>query len=249
MKPHLFIGTPMFGGMCTGSYTSSMMKIIPLLESKGIKYTFLFRFNESLITRARNAIVTKFMDSGASHLLFIDADIGFDADQVIKMIDADKDIICGIYPSKTINWASVAKAVHDGVPNNKLEKYTGTWVVNMKHYDATATVDVNEPFEIWNGGTGMMLIKRKVFEKLKDKVPSYVGNEVDPIMQSRVGKKIPEFFSTSIDPISGVLLSEDYHFCRIWREAGGTVWAAPWVELSHVGTYIFTGRPTPEDQP
>lgn len=243
-KTHLFIGTPMYGGMCTGSYTSSMMKMIPAMERSGIQYTFLFRFNESLITRARNAITSGFMDSDATHLLFIDADIGFNADQVLKMLDADKDIVCGIYPSKAINWRTVANAVRSGVPDDKLESHTGTWVVNMKDYDGSATVDVDKPFEIWNGGTGMMLIKREVFEKLKDKVPQYRVNEADPFMQSRQGKFIPEFFATSIDPISGVLLSEDYHFCKIWRDIGGSVWAAPWVELNHVGTYIFSGRPT-----
>lgn len=242
-QPHIFIGTPMYGGMCTGSYTRSMLQFVQIMLNKNIEYTFLFRFNESLITRARNAIASNFMNSEASHLLFIDSDIGFNPNQILKMIDMDKDIICGIYPSKAINWNSVANAVRAGVPDNKLENYTGTWVVNMKDYDGSATVDADKPFEIWNGGTGMMLIKREVFEKLKNKVPAYVVNEADTLMQNVRGKKIPEYFATSIDPISGVLLSEDYHFCRIWREIGGTVWAAPWMELDHVGTYIFSGRP------
>lgn len=242
-KPHIYIGTPMYGGMCSGQYTRSMLMLIPELNKRDLSYTFLFRFNESLITRARNAIASNFMDTDATHLLFVDADIGFQPDQVMRMIDADKDIICGIYPSKAINWNSVANAVRAGVPDHKLEHFTGTWVVNMKDYDGSATVDVNKPFEIWNGGTGMMLIKREVFEKLKGKVPSYRVNEADPMMAAKQGQQIPEFFATSIDPVSGVLLSEDYHFCRIWREAGGSVWAAPWMELNHVGTYIFSGRP------
>lgn len=242
-NPHIYIGTPMYGGMCSGMYTSSIIKLSSLFEQKSIPYTFLFRFNESLITRARNAIASNFMETNASHLLFIDADIGFNAHHVLRLIEADKDIICGIYPSKGINWNNVAQAVRAGVPEDKLENYTGTWVVNMKDHSQTASVDINQPFEIWNGGTGMMLIKREVFEKLRDIVPSYVVNEVDPLMAGKRGKKIPEFFSTSIDPETNVLLSEDYHFCRVWREAGGSVWAAPWMELDHVGTYVFNGRP------
>lgn len=249
VQPHLFIGTPMYGGMCSGTYTSSLLKLIPLLEKKAVPYTFLFRFNESLITRARNAIVKGFMASDATHLLFIDADIGFNAEEILKMVDADKDIICGIYPSKAINWENVGNAARSNVPNNKLSNYSAMWVINFKNYSQSATVDVNEPFEIYNGGTGMMLIKREVFEKMKDKVPHYKVNEIDIFMADKKGQKIPEYFSTSIDPETGVLLSEDYHFCRNWREMGGSVWAAPWVNLSHAGTYIFEGRPTLEGNP
>lgn len=242
-KPHLFIATPMYGGMCAGRYTASMLKLIPLLERKGWQYTFLFRFNESLIDRARNALAANFLASSCTHLLFIDADIGFEADEVLTMVDADKDVICGIYPSKAINWSAVAQAVRNGVSDDKLSEHTGTWVVNFVDYKGDETVKVGEPFEIWNGGTGMMLIKREVFETLEKTVERYRVNEMDPIMRKFGSTGIPRFFATSIDPISNVLLSEDYHFCRLWREAGGKIWAAPWVHLAHVGTYIFEGKP------
>jgi hypothetical protein len=94
---------------------------------------------------------------------------------------------------------------------------------------------------IWNGGTGFMLIKREVFEQLRDKVPSYINDTHD--LGGNIGhERISEFFATSIEPIGERLLSEDYHFCKIWRElCGGSVWAAPWAQLSHIGTHMFNG--------
>ena len=56
---------------------------------------------------------------------------------------------------------------------------------------------------------------------------------------------IHEYFATSIEPGTERLLSEDYHFCHIWRKIDGKVFAAPWAELSHIGTYAFEGRLTP----
>lgn len=243
IAPKLYIATPMYGGMAAGKYTASMCRLVRELTVRGWEYQFMFRFNESLIDRARNALAANFMATDFTHLLFIDADIGFEPEDIIKMVEADKDVICGIYPTKSINWASVGAAARNGVPDDQLAGYTGTWVVNFVDYKAEETVRVDQPFEVWNGGTGMMLIKRHVFEILDKTVERYRLNENDEVMRKFEKSGIARYFATSIDPLSGVLLSEDYHFCRIWREEGGKVWAAPWVRLAHVGTYVFEGRP------
>ena len=88
-----------------------------------------------------------------------------------------------------------------------------------------------------------MIIKRNIFETLADKVPEYSSDMYMAIDGVRKPKIIKEFFATSIDHTSGNrLLSEDYHFCKIARDNGFTVWAAPWAELSHCGSYIFNGK-------
>jgi hypothetical protein len=102
---------------------------------------------------------------------------------------------------------------------------------------------MNQAIEISNGGTGFMLIKRKVFEELIGKVPTYNNDMYLAVDGERKPKVVHEFFATSIDADSGNrLLSEDYHFCKIAREAGFKVYAAPWAQLSHCGSYIFNGR-------
>jgi hypothetical protein len=156
------------------------------------------------------------------------------------MVNADKEIICGVYPKKEINWPSIREAISAGVSDADLKHYTGSFVVNLVDYGGEVTVPMNEPVEIWNGGTGFMLIKREVFEKLADKVPVY-RNDVKDLSGQLGSEYIKEFFATSIDETER-LLSEDFHFCKIARDNGIKVWAAPWVNLAHVGTYTFEGQ-------
>lgn len=237
----LFVATPMYGGMCTGMYASGIMQTVGACGQSGYKMYYSFMMNESLITRARNSMAYDFMKSDATHLMFIDADISFNPADIIRMVQADKDIICGVYPKKEINWVEVSEAVKRGVPPDQLHNHTGAFVVNLPHGTETKTGNVNEPMEIANGGTGFMLIKRKVFEDLKDKVPSYTNDMYHAVDTVREVKIIPEFFATSIDEESNRLLSEDYHFCKIAREAGFKVYAAPWANFGHTGTYTFSG--------
>lgn len=243
-KPHIFIATPMYGGLCSGFYTQSLLLLQKQLNEKGVDVTFSFMFNESLITRARNAMAHGFLKSKATHLMFIDADIRFVPDQFPHMIEVDKDIICGIYPKKEINWESVKRAMESNVDNDNLKYHTGSFVVNLVDYSGSVTVPVNQPVEIWNGGTGFMLIKREVFENLADKVPSYTNDVLD-LAGTIKADVIKEYFTTSIEPETNRLLSEDYHFCRLARMNGIKVWAAPWVNLGHMGSYMFEGQLIP----
>lgn len=243
IKPHIFVATPMYGGMCTGWFTNSMLGAANILPQHNIDMSFSSMFNESLIQRGRNALVDQFMQTKCTHLLFIDADIKFNPQDIPPMVDADVDILCGIYPKKEINWHGVERAVHGGVPTNQLANHTGSLVVNLVGYAGSVTVPRDKPVEIWAGGTGFMLIKRKVFDKLKKKVSSYV-NDVN-IIGGKNGNRITEYFACSIEPGTERLLSEDYHFCRVARENGIKIYAAPWVTLGHFGTYLFEGTLLP----
>lgn len=241
----LFIATPMYGGLCAGYYTQSLLTLQNMLRDNRVDTACSFLFNESLIQRARNALVHGFLRTDFTHLMFIDADIKFNPQDVLPMLLADKPIICGIYPKKEINWDMIHRAAMAGIPAHELHKYSGSFVVNLVGYKEYQQINVGEPIEIWNGGTGFMLIKREVFEQLRDKVPSYI-NDTNDLGGSIGNERIHEFFATSIEPQGERLLSEDYHFCKIWREyCGGTVWAAPWAQLSHVGTYMFNGQLMP----
>ena len=244
-KIKLFIATPMYGGQCTGYYAQSILQMSQLLGSHGIECMFSFMFNESLITRARNALTKAFINSDATHLMFIDADIKFRPSDIMHMIAADKDVLGGIYPKKEINWDTVKRAMDDQVPSDQLKHHTGSFVVNLVNYVNSVTVPLNAPVEIYNAGTGFLLIKRNVFKRLKKHVPIYYNDVMDLGKSLKNNDPIHEYFATSIEPETQRLLSEDYHFCYIWRKIGGKVFAAPWAELSHIGTYAFEGRLTP----
>lgn len=240
---HVFVATPMYGGMCSGIYVQSLLNLITNLSSAGHKVACSFMFNESLIPRGRNNLTHQFLKGDADYLFWIDADIKFRPQDVLRMIEADKDIIGGIYPKKEINWAQVKQAVNDGKEN--LANHTGSFVVNLINNQGNVVVKRDEPCEVAALGTGFMLVKRSVFEKMKEYTPIY-KNDMSAYKQ---GEEIYAFFETPIDPESGRLLSEDYHFCHQWRKHGGTVYAAPWCELGHMGSYIFEGTLVPTTDP
>ena len=240
-KPNLFIATPMYGGLCYGTYMESILSLQSHLIAKDIDAYFSFLYNESLITRGRNTLVNDFLKSDCTHMIFIDADIHFNPEHLFKMIDSDVDIICGLYPKKEINFGSLAFAIKKNVPENQLKYFTGEYVVNMVGDIKEQLVPLDKPFEIKHGGTGFMVIKRNVFNKLKDKCPKYIHNMNDTTNNSDLGDEIVEYFATSIDE-EKKLLSEDYHFCKLARDNGIKVWGAAWAQLVHTGTYQYSGR-------
>jgi hypothetical protein len=235
--PTVFIATPMHGGMAAGIYTASMVQLPAIFLRNRVDLVYAFRWNESLVPNARNVLTHDFLESQATHLMWIDSDIGFNAMDIVSMLLADRDILCGIYPKKEVDWARVAQAVKDGVPPEELSNHAGLFAVKLLDDSAGGfAADSDELFEIEAGGTGFMLIKRRVFDTLSDHVSEYVPKR----------EVIKEFYATSIDSESGKLITEDYHFCRQARSHGFKIYAAPWVRLSHAGTYIFDRRFDPD---
>jgi hypothetical protein len=236
----LVVATPMYGGQCFGTYASASIMLNTLCLQQGIPCEWIFVFNESLITRARNYLVKRFLETRATHLMFIDADIQFRPEDVLRMLQADADVLCGLYPKKEINWERIRRALQDGAAAQDLEKHEGRFVVNfLGSVDAGARLD--QPLEILDGGTGFMMVRRRVFELLRPFVPAYRSNVVNRYFGDAKGDEIAEFFATSIDPERRVLLSEDQHFCRLARAHGIRIFAAPWAKLNHLGTYAFHG--------
>lgn len=249
-KPlNIFILTPMYGGMCCGAYTQSLLAM-PQVFADGTKISYGFLFNESLIQRARNSLVHHALKQNPlpTHIMFIDSDIRFDPNDIKRMIEADKDIIGGIYPKKEINWTTVKMAMDRGVPNP--QHYTGSFVVNLVDYAGEVVVPVNEPAEVSNIGTGFMLIKTEVFKALKEGgfVNEYANDVGDLGGGMQHGEMITEYFNCPIEDGTRRLLSEDYAFCITAKKAGFKIYAAPWVRLAHIGTYAFEGQliPAPE---
>lgn len=231
------IATPMYGGNAKSNYSASLLQLLAGLTSAGHQAFQTVITNESLITRARNTLANEFLKTDADAILFIDADHGFFAEDVIKMIESGKDLIGGIYPMKAINWNNVRKAALAG--KEDLESYSGFFAVNF--LEEEQTFQYYEPFKVRDIGTGMMFVTRKVFEDLKPVCKSYKNNSISN--GSIEDTTITEYFTTMItaEP-EAILLSEDYAFCHMWRELGNDVWAAPWVRMTHSGDYNFSGN-------
>ncbi|NDG33401.1 hypothetical protein EB118_25525 [bacterium] len=243
----VFIATPMYGGQCYGGYTKSIADFMVLCTRYKIECKLFFMFNESLITRARNYLADEFMRSDYTHLLFIDSDITFNAQDILVMLhyseDEDKDVICGPYPKKAISWEKVKAAVDKGFADKDplaLENFTGDYVFNP--VDGTERIALGEPAEVKEGGTGFMLVRRNVFERMSELYPerSYKPDHVRTKAFDG-SREIMAYFDCVIDPDSKRYLSEDYMFCQYARKAGLKVWMLPWLELKHTGSYTWGG--------
>lgn len=242
-KHKIFIATPMYGGFCHGFYMKSCLDLQNLLTQYGIECKFSFIFNESLITRARNYLVDEFLyRSECTHLMFLDADIGFDPQDIIALLAMDNDICGAPYPKKSIKWGNIKKAVlkNPGIEDGELTKIVGDYVFNP--VKGTVKFSISEPLEVLEIGTGYMMVKRHVFEKFMDNYPQ-LKYKPDHVGQANFdgSRYIHAFFDTVIDIQSERYLSEDYMFCQWWRNMGGSVHLCPWMKTSHVGTYMFTG--------
>jgi hypothetical protein len=128
-RPSLMIATPMYGGMCTGSYVQGLLMTMNKMREIGVNVAWCQIMNESLITRARNELARIFLESDHDYLMFIDADIGFDSEAIAHLLLADKDTVCGIYPKKEVNWDSVKRAVAAG--KEDIQDHAGAFVFNM----------------------------------------------------------------------------------------------------------------------
>jgi hypothetical protein len=249
-KNKLFIATPMYGGMAHGLYIKSCLDLQTTMTRYGIETKFSFLFNESLITRARNYLVDEFLRTDYTHLLFIDSDIHYSPQDIIALIALDKDIIGGPYPKKSINWANVAETArkHPNLEPRELENLVGEYVFNV--VKGTKQFQVSEPLQVMEIGTGHMLIKRQVFDKMKEAYPM-IRYKPDHVGQANFdgSRYIHAYFDTVIDSTDSITgggsdryLSEDYMFCQMWRKIGGEIYLCPWMKTQHIGTYAFTGN-------
>ena len=237
MNLHLVIGTPMYGGMCTSEYTQSLLNLSESANKSDVKLTTIFLGNESLIQRGRNTIAHHFMNlPDATHLLFIDADMKFRTEDIVRMIQADKSFIVGPVALKGYNWDEIRQAALNG--EEDINRTGG--IFNINKLPGIDMVDENEPFEIEHGGNAFMMLRRDVFETLKPHTPIYTnGGRSLPD-----GVEIYDYFRVEINKDTNHLLSEDYFLCHSYRQLGGKVWCAPWVETGHFGSHLFNGKYT-----
>jgi hypothetical protein len=247
-KRKILVATPMYGGMCGGTYTKSTADLASMAAQYGMDVRFYYLFNESLITRARNYLVDEFLRSDCTHLMFIDADIGFDPNDVIALsviaeAGNDKEIVCGPYPKKCIAWEKIKRAVDRGFadkdPEN-LEKYVGDYVFNPK--EGSGSIALDQPVEVLEGGTGFMMIQRSALEKFAAAYPQYTYLP-DHVRTAHFDgtREIMQFFQAEIDPKSKRYLSEDYWFCQKMWDINVKTWLCPWMKLQHMGSYVFAG--------
>lgn len=215
-KTHIHFCTPCYGGQILEGCFSSYLRFSILATKYGIPFSVDTLINESLVSRARNSLVAKFLaNPSATHLMFVDADITFTPDDILKLVLHDKGVVCGAYPMKTTPI-----------------KYVMNIVENAANQDPL--------YEVNTSGTGFMLIKREVIEDMIEKMPELkhkdsvgLGEQYEPYMYA--------LFDTMIDEHQHYL-SEDWTFCKRAREVCNTpIWVDTSIKLDHNGYYKFQG--------
>ena len=228
----ILVVTPAYGGQLFAGYLTSLLKFERLCRDKGILVDYEYCYNESLIPRARNTLTDTFMSSiQYTHLLCLDADIEFEPEDIIKMLDYNKPVVGGIYPKKKINWDKITELVNQTneitLTSESIQAMTKEPVLILLD---DPTINVNDDFiETRYTGTGILLVQRDVFEKMRTNFPNDIYNAVN-ISYFR-------YFDTELK--DGIYLSEDYWFCDRWRQLGGKIYIYTKFKCRHWGTYAY----------
>lgn len=229
-QPKIFLATPCYGGMVCQEYMQSVLCTLHSCMMHSVPLQVFMIGNESLIPRGRNQLVSEFMTSDSTHLLFVDSDIEFHPDDVLKLIQHDKDVVVGAYPLKMEPINYVVDCVS--------QKPSSSSVLR----------------EVKDAGTGFMMISRGAIEKMQLSHPElqYNGDldndtyrkdlRLDPEKREKLKQNLFSLFDTSHDvENNNNYLSEDYTFCRRWQKIGGKIWLDPTIKLNHIGRKVFRG--------
>ena len=237
-KPHILVATPCYGGNVTSLYTMSMLALQKVCAELKIDLSYRLIGGDSLITRARNLAVQQFLESPATHLLFIDADIGFSPEQALALLAADKDVCGAIYPLKRLDWERIRAQAKAGIEN--ISACSLNYVVDLLEGETMPPAE--EFFRVKYIGTGFMMVRRSVFAQMAERYPETEFRSIHlGLNNDAAGARANAFFDCVIDPETGAYLSEDYTFCKRWTAMGGEIWAYANSRLAHVGTQIFEG--------
>jgi hypothetical protein len=235
MNPKIFISTPCYDAMMTMQYTISLLNLITMMRQYNIDFTVNFIGNESLIPRARNNALNKFMKSDCTHLFFIDSDIQFQPDAFLDCLNLNKDVVCCGYPKKGYNWNRFIYSMTNEQASHESFDSRGLDFSFNPEYDSNNSIIKNGDFlKSKHASTGFMLINRNILEKLHDK---HTELEI-----------ITDGLSQSDDTICGLFccmiknkqyLSEDFSFCERVNDIGGEVWISTVHNLNHIGKHVF----------
>jgi hypothetical protein len=239
---HLVVATPCFGGQVSSIYAKSLFALQRAIhQMSNVDLTVHLRDGDALITRARANLVALFLDDPtATHLLFIDADIGFTPPQVFRLIESGADMVAGCYPIKRINWSKAQRAIAAGSANP--EPACLDYVLELENPEEVRVV--NGFTRVRYAGTGFLMIRREALEKMcahPGYAPLQFFREHSHDEQAGSRNRFA-LFECMIDPADGTYLSEDFAFCRRWTSIGGEIWADLDSQLDHVGPSVFHGN-------
>lgn len=251
-QPKVCILTPCYGTTCYVNYVMALMNTIDLLKQYDIRYKVDFCCNDSLVSRARNNLIARTMsDPTVTHMLFVDADITWNPQDIIKLLLADQYIIGGIYPLKKYHWSKVEpNQIQNWLEKQKtneiLQQFLPTHLIQHQMVDynfnpvTTETMVIeNNQAEVKHVACGFMMIKRETIELMQKAFPSTKYTDDVSFLSPSQNDYAFALFDCGVE--DGQYLSEDWMFCSRWKKMGGKIYAEVTINLTHSGVEHFQG--------
>ena len=235
----LMVGTPCYGRQVTDVYAGSLLKLQMACWQRGVNLKVKMTGSDALITRARQNIVADFLaDETATHLIFIDADIGFEPQQVFRLLDFEAGVAGAIYPLKRIDWGKVRACAEAGIA--PLASAALSYLIEFGDGEE---MQVNSGFaRVSYAGTGFLMIRRGVLVAMIERYPELRYGHDHKTDDKLAGSPWRcALFNCMIDEATGTYLSEDFSFCKRWTDMGGEIWVDLESKLTHVGVVSFRG--------
>jgi len=235
---NLVIATPCYGGQVSVLYAASLFKLQQMIRSYGgLTLKVLFKDGDALITRARASLLSQFLDDPlATHLLFLDADIGFEPEQVLRLIQCGADMCAAVYPVKRLDWDKVRQTIETARPDPATAALSYVFEVD----DPSAVIERAGFVKVRYAGTGFLMVRRQAAEKMCVRYPHLQYKRDHSIDAATVSDNRFALFECMIAD-DGTYLSEDFAFCKRWTDMGGEIWADLKSTLCHVGPMTFRG--------
>jgi len=260
-SPCVYILTPCFGSVCFVNYVHCLMATAETFRKYGIELIIEFCRNDSLVSRARNNLVARAMaNPKMTHIMFIDNDITWDANDILKLIISDKNLVGGIYPLKNYNWSDLLTDKKD--PSNTSPNVVQQMIqrknasqfkdivsdenmvqfnmlrYNVNYLDNTLNIDKNLA-KVKHLATGFMMIKRTVIEKMSKAFPSTKYVDDVNFLKPEENEFAYALFDCGVE--EGHYFSEDWLFCHRWTKMGGSIWMDVSIALTHTGIEDYKG--------
>lgn len=232
----LFVATPAYGGNVHVQYMKSMLSLQSKLAEEKIGFEFFTVPFDSLIPRARNVCAMQFLKSDATHMMFIDADIMFNTEHVIRMLRSQKELVCGIYAKKAIDFEKVKEVAPKCQDMKELTELCARYNVNLSPTD---TVLQDGFLKVHYAPTGFMMIHKEALRAFVDEHPELEYK--NDIRGYGFGEPCYDIFKCGV--INARYLSEDYYFCHLWKQSKRDVWVDFKTNLGHIGPIIYHSNP------
>jgi hypothetical protein len=209
----IFIAVPSVDKKLFVPCVQSLMNAMQAMLLMDVKFQFKFEVGCPYVSMARNNLVRAFMQSECTDLVFIDADLGFPPTAFRDLIDSTELVVGGAYPKK-----------------QPVEEYA----VRLKTDENQRVINENGVLAAEALATGFLKINRSVFEKMQEAYPEL--QYTDAVTQ------LPtyNFFGTFVK--EGRWYGDDYGFCHLWEQLGGTMHLLPNIDFMHMGNRSHDGN-------